>query len=82
MVLIDIYVPSFDKSYDFQLNENVKVDVIIDEIIEMIGQKERIKLHGFSESLLLCDKLNRKVLNREKTLLDSGVINGDTLILI
>ena len=40
MILTDVYVPSVDKIYDFQLNEKVPVSTVIEEITEMISQKE------------------------------------------
>ncbi|CBK75874.1 hypothetical protein CIY_34180 [Butyrivibrio fibrisolvens 16/4] len=42
MILVDINVPSIDKYYDFLLNENTPIASIIDEITEMIGQKEKL----------------------------------------
>ena len=41
MVLVDVFVPSVDKTYNFSLNENVTIDAVILEITEMIEQKER-----------------------------------------
>ena len=82
MILVDIYVPSIDKSYDFQLNENAKVETIIEEISEMVGQKERSQIVGDVAKLTLCDKKQRTVLDRKKTLLECEITTGHGLILI
>ena len=36
MILVDIYVPSLDKTYDFQVDETVQTEKLIMEIAEMI----------------------------------------------
>ena len=82
MILVDIFVTSLDKSYDLQLNENVKVETIIEEISEMVCQKERMKVAGDASRLMLCDMFAHKVLEKEKTLLECGVSTGNKLMLI
>ena len=82
MVLVDIFVPSVNKTYDFQLDETVLVKILIDEISEMIGQKEHCKIIGDVNDLQLCDKVNKCMLAKEKTLRDSNIITGSSLILI
>ncbi len=82
MILVDIYVPAVDKTYDFQLNENTQISAVIDEIIEMVGQKERSVLWGDSGEVLLCEKGSERILNREDTLYNAGVVTGKTLILV
>lgn len=82
MILVDIFVTSLDKSYDFQLNENVRVETIIDEISEMVCQKEKMKVVGDASKLMLCDMFKHKVLDKNKTLLESEVLTGSKLVLI
>lgn len=82
MILVDIYVPSLDKSYDFQLNENAEVDLIIEEISEMVGQKEHSQIVGDVAMLTLCDKKQRLVLDKGRTLAECGISTGCSLILI
>ena len=82
MILVDVYVPSVDKEYDFSLNETVTVQTIIEEITEMIGQKEQTFLVGDIGEMNLCDKKSNTVLPLENTLSDCGVRTGASLILI
>ena len=44
MILVDVYVPSVDKTYDFQLSEKSKISIIIEEITEMVERKEHSKI--------------------------------------
>lgn len=82
MILVDIYVPSLDRNYDFQLNENAGVGTIIEEIGEMVGQKERSRIVGDVAKLALCDKRKKSVLDKERTLAECGIFTGSSLILI
>lgn len=82
MILVDIYVPSVDKTYDFQLNEQIPVAMVIEEISEMIGQKEHATLKGNAADLTLCSYVSRAVLNREKTLEQEGIVTGNRLLLV
>jgi len=82
MILVDIYAPSVDKSYDFNLDENAKGSVILEEIVEMIDQKERTALVGDLGDLMLCDKLNCRILPMDIALRDCGIHNGSSLLLV
>lgn len=82
MILVDIYVPSVDKAYDFSLDENAKGSVILEEIVEMIDQKERTSLVGDLGALMLCDRLNCRVLPMDTVLKDCGLHNGSSLLLV
>ena len=39
MVIVDIFVPSLDKTYNFMLDESSKVELLMVEIIEMIDNR-------------------------------------------
>lgn len=82
MILVDIYVPSIDKEYDFQLNETAHIYTIIEEIVEMIGQKEQTQLCGNVADMMLCVKGSQRVLQKKQTLAETGVGTGESLILI
>ena len=82
MIVVDIFVPSVDKEYDFQLNENMPIYTVIEEISEMIGQKEHSQIVGSVELLQLCDSEKQCVLHKNKTLLECGITTGKSLILV
>lgn len=82
MVIVDIYVPAVDKNYNFSLNESVPVESVIDEITEMIGQKEQTHLYGSQEELGLFHLADRRILPRANTLAECGVKTGDSLLLV
>lgn len=82
MILVDIYVPSVDKTYDFYLDESAKIQIIVEEIAEMIGQKERTTLFGHPSGLFLCDRPGQRLLPKEISLRDCGIHSGSSMLLV
>lgn len=82
MILVDIYVPAVGNTYDFQLEEEEKVCTLIEEIGELIGQKEHSRITGDSNEFMLCFCKGKKILSKNMTLAASGVQNGDSLLLL
>ncbi len=82
MILVDIYVPSVDNTYDFQLDEDAYVYAVVEEIGELIGQKEHSQVAGDMENLMLCAMNDKRVLPKDSTLAECGVRTGSSLILV
>ncbi len=82
MILVDITVPSVEKTYDFNLDENAAIELVLEEIIEMICQKEHCKISGNKDDILLCKYVGQVVLDKKHTLADYGVVDGNRLLLV
>lgn len=82
MILVDVFVPSVDNVYDFQLDEDVKIGMLVEEIGEMVCQKEHCRLEGNIEKLLLCSLDNREILAKNTTLAECGIKTGAKLMLL
>jgi uncharacterized ubiquitin-like protein YukD len=82
MILVDIAVPSVNNVYDFQLDEYTPVGMIIEEIGELIEQKEHCQMVGDITALMLCLQKERRILPREQTLKECQVQTGNSLLLI
>lgn len=82
MILVDVFVPSINNRYEFQLDETVKIELIIDEIAEMICQKEHCDLLGNKEDLCLGAYQSECILQRQTTLEQNQVEDGSRLILV
>lgn len=82
MILVDIYVPAVGNVYDFQLDEEEKIGAIVEEIGELVGQKEHCQISGNIGELLLCSRENKQILPKNLTLSASGIHNGSSLILL
>ena len=82
MILVDITVPSVDTTYDFKLDANTPIGIIVEEITQMICQKEKTTFYGEKERLLLASYRNKIILERDKTLKECGITSGDRLLLV
>ena len=82
MILVEITVPSTDGTYEFKLNEDVLVSMVIDELCSVISEKERCDMPANADSFVLFSADKGVMLSKTLTLYENGVINGDRLILI
>ena len=82
MILVDIYVPGANQTYDFNLDENVKIELLLEEIRGMICQKEHCTLSGSIKEMLLVSQNQKKVLNSNLTLSHYKIVQGDRLMLV
>lgn len=82
MIIVEIFVPSVDKTYEFKLNEDVSVSVAIDEISSVICQKEQYAVIGDKSQLMLVRTENRQILYMGLSLYENGVQSGDSLMLV
>lgn len=82
MVLVDIYIPAIDDTYDFMLDENACTEQIKEEIYEILSKKmqESKDENGKAFSLWIADA--RWMLKDEKTLYESGVTDGTRMIYV
>lgn len=82
MIIVDVYVPVVNKNYDFSVNEKSKISFVIEEISEIIAQKEGCSTIKNPDSFILCNMGSQSILNPEKTLDAYGVGNGVRLMLV
>lgn len=82
MIMVDVYVPSVDRSYDFEIDENVPAALIIEEISAMVCQKEQCVLTGEVHELMLWDRGSQKFLVPAYSLKECQIGMGAGLILV
>lgn len=82
VILTDIYVPSVNRTYDFRLDENAQIGSVINEISELIEQKEHCFVVGNRDDLILCMKGSRQILPADMTLEECGIRTGSSMILV
>ncbi len=82
MVMVEIYIPLLDKRYDFRLDEHTQILYLLEDISEIICQKEQCSMGGDWRSLFLCDMATRRRLPFASTLSECGVKIGDSLLLV
>lgn len=82
MIIAEIYVPSVDKVYEFKLNEDTALYVVIEEIISVICQKEQCGIRGDKSDFMLFKSESSQILSMNLSLYENGVQSGDRLILV
>lgn len=82
MIMVDIYMPTIDESFDFSIDENADLDVVILEVTEMIARKTRSELTQGEDGFVLYFVDKKVPLSPDRTLYESGVRDGDRLILV
>ena len=84
-ILVEVYCAATLKSYDFWLPSNGIIKNIIEKLMDEIALYEN-NIQLFSEesskSMILYHSNLKVVLNMQYTVVESGVMNGDKLILI
>lgn len=81
MILIEVHVPALDKSYDFECDEQMSVETLVEEMICLIEEKERVKCRD-REGRCLYVTGQRRFLNMETGIEKQGINNGDRLVLV
>lgn len=82
MICVDLYLPVLDKTYDFNLDENAVIGVLIEEIAEVIAQKEQSTFAGEIRELMLCNQETGEIMAKNKCLSDCGVHTGSRILLV
>lgn len=80
MIMIDVEVPLLGQVYDFELNEEKETGKLIQEMVGLIAQKEQ-KVVVMEDDLLLYSYRSERILQKELTLKEQGIRNGDRLVL-
>ena len=82
MILVDVYAPSVDESWDFMLDENTKNERIIYELVEMISRKITSGQDLDSDNFRLYSLVGACELPKESTLAECGIRDGCKLMLV
>ena len=81
MILVDIQVPKLNRTYDFELDEEMKTGELLAKITQIVAEKEKLE-NCSDEEMLLYDLNREKVLSEFCSLKQQGVKSGDRLYLI
>lgn len=82
MINVDVYVPAMDRVYNFNLDEDAGISVLIEEISELICRKEHSSLDGEKERFVMGSLDEGKNFDPICSLREYSVKNGAKLILV
>lgn len=82
MINVDVYVPALDRVYNFNLDEESRIAVLMEEISELICQKEHSALAG-NKDMFIMGSVDKQInFNPRSSLKSYSVKNGEKLILV
>ncbi len=82
MILVDVIFPEFDKTIDFQLNEDVRVWDIADEIATMVATSMGRTYSSHQSAVRLYSADRQRLLDPNCSLRENGVRSGERLLFI
>lgn len=82
MILVDIYVPSVEQNFDFNLDEKASIANVIEEVASLVTQREHCELKEDIEDLFLCDLQRSEILPKDRNLKQCNITNGSHLIMV
>ncbi len=82
MMIVDIKVPALEKVYNFSVEEKAKVSDLIEEVVELVIQKEHLAFHGDLDEMVLCYVGGGLQCDRDRCLGDYGITGSSELILV
>lgn len=81
MILVDVLSPVLDEVYDFELEEEAGIEEVLEEMLALIGRKEKVILQDGGNMQLYALR-QESLLDKRGTLKGQGVEAGDRLILL
>jgi uncharacterized ubiquitin-like protein YukD len=82
MIYAEVEIPSLRRSYDFKLDENTKIDDLIDEMCVIVCQKEKGEVLVRKNDMILALVTKGIIMNNIYTLSDYNAFDGTKLMLI
>lgn len=82
MIIVNVHVPALEKVYNFSVEERAKISNLIEELIELVAQKECIPFSGSLEKMTLCSIESGEQCDKDKCLGDYGICGGSELMLV
>lgn len=82
MITVEIYSNMLDNSYDFVIDEHAQIETVIDDVAQMMGQRDRKEFTGEASKLCLYSKKIGRILSMNNSLFDYGIKSGDKLYLV
>lgn len=82
MLHVEVHIPGISKSYEFSVNEHVRISLLIQEMMHIISQKEQRQWEQNGSQALLCNCSRGYILPEEKTLYQCKVQPGSRLMLL
>ena len=81
MIVVTVEVPIMEKSYEFQIDEDVPFHIVRDEIADMISRRNQCPVNGDISEMMLWDKRRRIQVDMNLTGFENGLETGSELVI-
>lgn len=82
MIVVNVNVPALEKVYNFSVEEKARVGELMEELVELIMQKECVPFGGELDQMVLCSTDNQVLCDKNMCLNDYGICGGAELVLV
>lgn len=82
MILADIYFPALGEAFDFQLEEDVPIQELIEAVLEVMEKYLKGQVKAYAQGFELCSLTHKTVLPPSRTLRECGIPSGSRLMLL
>lgn len=82
MILVEVYFQELNQEYDVHVDETLVIGSVIDNMVELIAQKEHLTLSKQLGIFILCEPETKRILHPETTLSENGIHAGQRLLLL
>lgn len=82
MILVEVYFKELNQLYDVQMDESIPIGSLMDSLVELIAQKEHLKISQNPGLFILCDLADQRILHPSTTLAENGICSGHRLFLL
>lgn len=81
MILLDVQIMAVNKTFDFELEEEMTAGELVKKIIRIVAEQEKLSL-DVNEKRYLYAFNKEQILDEQLSLKVQGVMGGEKLILI
>lgn len=82
MILVDVYVPALNRTFDFKLDENAEIRSVKEDMVKILCDEIGEDGEGRGAGFALCSYEQGRVLKDGSTLRECGVGNGSRLLIL
>lgn len=82
MILVELYFQELNQEYDVHLDISLPIGSLIENLMELIAQKEHLTLSKDPGLFLLCDPDTGRILHPQTTLSENQIRSGQRLLLL
>ena len=82
MIVLEVYVPSVEGSFDFEVAESILVADFIEKVSDIVSRKIGSDTGFEEDKAMVFDYVGERPLDKKVTLKENGITDGSKLIVV